>query len=105
MYLPVGNEKLYSLELGDLVDTAEGWVPVLHFEALTLEGVGLHALVVIGAHSVKIFSLGQLLELLWGLVEIEEFFNAVIMVTNVVAVLENSKSSVDLILKSEVHFF
>jgi len=80
-------------------------VPVLHFEALALESVGLHALVVIGANSVKILSLRQLLELFWGLVEIEDFFNAVIMVTNVVAVLENSKSSVDLILICEVHFF
>lgn len=80
-------------------------MPVVSIEAVALEGVGLHAVVVPSAKSVKIRALGEFLELLWGLVEVEDLFDAVIVLANVVFVLENSESSVDLVLKSVVHFF
>ena len=94
----------FSDELGDFLDALELGVPVVSIEAVALEGVRLHAVVVPGAKSVEIGALSEFLELLWGLVEVEDLLDAVIVLANIVFVLENAESSVDLVLKSVVHF-
>ena len=96
--------KVCCSHLGYFVDTTEGWVPVIHFESLSLKSFLLHAIVVKGADSVKIFSLGQSLQLLGRLVQIKHLLHAVEVVTNIITVLEYSKRSVDLIFESVVHF-
>ena len=103
-YLTNRSHSLGGVELGDLVDTTKDWVPVFHFESFILEGVTLHALVVESADGVEIGSLGKLLELLWGLVEIEKLFNAVVVLTNIVLMVEDAKGAVDLFLEAVVHF-
>ena len=95
---------MYSVHLGDLVDAAHSWVPVVHFKAFALESVGLHAVVVEGAHGVDIGALRELLELLGSGVQFEQLFDAVEVVAHVVVVLIDAKSSVDLILVTK-HFF
>ena len=92
-----------SLELGDLVDASEYWMPVLHFETLALERVLLHALVVECANGVQVGALGELLELLGRLVQLEHLFDAVVVLAHVVLVLVDAESTVDLILEAE-HF-
>ena len=79
-------------------------MPVFHFESLSLKSFLLHAIVVKGADSVKIFAVGKSLKLLGRLVQIKDLLHAVEVVTNVITMLENSKRSVDLIFESVVHF-
>lgn len=79
-------------------------MPVVHVKTLASHSVGLHALVVPGADSVEVGPLSELLELLRGLVEAENLLDAVIVVTHVVLVLVHTKSPVDLILETELHF-
>ena len=69
LVLVIGDREdlLYS-HLGDRVNAAESWVPVLHFETFTAEGVVLHTTVVIGTDGIEVGSLSKLLELLWCLV-------------------------------------
>jgi len=92
-----------SVHLGNLCNATELGVPVFHFESLTGERVVLHALVVPRANRVQIGALGKLLELLGSLVHGENLLDTVVVVAHVVAVLENSEGTVDLIFKSVVH--
>ena len=103
-----GDCSLESLELGahllssdgwDLLDTSELWLEVTDGETLALESSLLHSVVVEGADGVEIFSLLERLELLNAVVHGEHLLHAVVVLAHVVAVLENSKSPVDLILE------
>ena len=103
-----GREGFSELEFGShsfsreswyLGDSTALWLVILDFESLSLDGVLLHFVVVVSANCVKIVSLLQLLKHLNAVVHLEHLLNAVVVVAHVVAVLENSKCSVDLILK------
>ena len=92
-----------SVHLGNCCNATELGVPVLHFESLAGERVVLHALVVPRANRVQIGALSKRLELLGSLVHGEDLLDAVVVVAHVVAVLENTEGTVDLILESVVH--
>ena len=77
-------------------------MPVVHFETLSRKSVVLHALVIVGADCVKVFSLGKLLKLLLSGVHREHLLDAVVVVTHVVLVLKDAKCTLDLVLKTKV---
>lgn len=89
-----------SFELGD-GDTLDLGVVVFVVEAVTLKRERPHLLVIEGADSVDVGSGGQSMELVLGLVDGEHLFDAEVMVTHVVLVLEHLQGTVDLIF---VHF-
>ena len=70
-------------------------------EAVALESKLFHLEVVVRTDRVQVRSLSQLLELLWGLVHIEYFLDTVEMVSDVVLVLKNLQSAMNLVF---VHF-
>ena len=94
----------FSVHLGHFVDATERWVPVLHFETFALQSGFLHAIVIERADGVQIGALSKLLELLWGLVEFEHLLHTVVVLANVVLMLVDAKSSIDLILETK-HFY
>ena len=91
------------MELGHFLDTTHLGVVVLHFEALALQGVLLHTLVIESANRVHVGASSQLLELLRGLVQLKDLLHTVVVLTHIVLVLKNAESAVDLILKAELH--
>ena len=93
-----------SVELGDLFDSTEFRVPVVHVQTLALESILLHPGVVVGADGVEVWACCQLLQLLLRRVKIEDFFHAVVVLAHVVLVLEDAQGALDLILKAKVHF-
>ena len=100
----VGHQYDHSLELGHFLDATELGVPVVHVKALAGECIRLHALVVPGADRVKVGPISELLELLRGLVDAEDLFDAVEVVTDIVPVLAHTKCPIDLVLEAELHF-
>ena len=95
----------FCVKLGNLGDSTQLWVPVVHVETFALERVLLHALIVEGADCVQVGSLSQLLQLLGCLVQTEHLFDAVEVFAHVVSVLEYAQCTVNLVLKTLTHFY
>ena len=71
-------------------------------ESVTVQSELFHSVVVECANSVGVGTSSQILELVFCLVQIEDFFDAVEVFSNVVLVFFHFKGAVDLVLK---HFY
>ena len=72
------------------------------FETFTSEGVLLHSLIIESADGIYIWSRSKSFKLFLGLVETEDFFDAIEVLSDIVFMLINTKGSLNLIF---VHFF
>ena len=79
--------------------SAQLWLVIVDVETFALEDIILHSEVVVGANGVHIGPIHETLELLFRVVHLEYFFDAVVVVSHVVSVLVNSQRTVNLILK------
>lgn len=68
-------------------------------ESFSLHSILFHFVIVKSANRIQIWKFLQFFELLFGFVKIKDTFNAIEMLSDIVFVLVDTKSSLDLILE------
>ena len=96
--LESGSHHL-SAEGRYLVDSTHLWLVVLNLKSLSFKSVALHLIVIVGAQCVNILLSSEFFKSLNTVMDREQFLDAVVVITDIVAVFKNSKSTIDLILK------
>ena len=95
---------LYSnIECGNLGNAFSLWVIIFKLETIAFEGVLLHFMIIECADGINVWLSGKLLKELLGIVEIEDFLDAVVVLSYVVLVGVNAKWLVNLILHYYVY--
>jgi hypothetical protein len=89
---------------GDL-DSLKLWVEVIISEPMSLQGVLFHLLIVKSANCVEVRASSKLLQLLLGVVQLEDLLDTVVVLSHVVPVLVHSQCLVNLPLHLRYFIF